>query len=275
MVNLPKIISARLCSRLPLTFIGMLAFAQGQPAKSTREALGGQQKGITHQAGVHTNAVPAACNPCVWYSGDFDPNNPNSLGVNNASDPAYPFESQIYVPMVVGSDGNPAHGHVRITSVTFNELLNDVLGCGYNCDYTGSTYDLRLKLGNGIAGTSKASGSCPQSPAPVATGTVFGPYTEYSYTCQSSTKPNSYFLEVPVDSLFWINVTPNFSSGNYAFLSDMEEVPSPNQLGWSDDFYNSFWNSAYFGFNYYPTQDVFGPGYADMFSVAVGGTYVK
>lgn len=256
-----------------LTLIGTLAFAQGQPAKTSRDLAGNQQKGITHQSGVHSNAVPAACNPCLWYSGDMDPN--NGEGANNSANANYGLVSQIYVPMVVGSDGNAAHGHVRITSVTFNGLLVDNDGCGNACDYLGSTYDLRLKLGPGVAGSSKESGTCPQSPAPVPTGTVLGPYTEYSYTCQSSTKPNSYFLEVPVDSLFWVNVTPNFGGLDYAFLSNMEDVPSPNWLGWSDDFYNSLWNSPTFGFNYLPTESYFGPGYFDMFSVAVGGIYVK
>ncbi len=254
-----------------LTLMGS-TFAQVQPAKTAREAPGVQQNRVTHQTGVHSNAVPAVCNPCVWYSGDFDPNNASAL--INSSDPADGLLSQVYVPMIVGSDGNPAHGHVRITSVTFNELLDDALGCGYNCDYTGSTYDLRLKLGPGIAGTSKESGSCPQSPTPVATGNAAFGDTEYSYTCLTSTKKNSYFLEVPVSSLFWINVTPNFSDGNYAYLSAMEEVPSPNQLGWSDDFYNSFVNSPYFSWDYLPTVTACGSG-CDMFSVAVGGTYVK
>lgn len=251
--------------------------AQSRPAKTAVEQPG---DGVSQQNGVHSNAAPAACNPCVWYSGDFDGSNPNADGLFNANASFYPAEGQIWVPMVVGSDGNPLHGHVRINSVTFNEQYNDSLACGFPCDYTGSTYDLRLKVGSGEAGTVKSSGTCPQSPTPVATGNSLDRRAEYSFTCLSSTKANSYFLLVPVGSLFFINVTPTFDSGGYAYLSDVEDVPSPNQAGWSDDFYNSFFDGAFFGFSFSPTATT-APGSpcggigCDMFSVAVGGFYVK
>jgi len=261
-----------------LALLSVSAIAQSHPAKTAVEGFG--QNGITHQNGAHSNGVPSACSPCVWYSGDLDANNPNADGLFNANATYYGILGQVYVPVVVGSDGNPGHGHVRITSVTFNEQFNDTSGCGGPCDYTGSTYEMRVKVGPGEAGTIKESGTCPQSPTPVATGNSFAGRNEYSFTCLSSTKPNSYFLEVAVDSLYWINVTPAFSSGSYAYLSDVEDVPSPNQLGWSDDFYNSFFTSAYFGFNFSPTATT-APGSAcggvgcDMFSVAVAGIYVK
>jgi hypothetical protein len=266
-----------------LVVIGVLALfsvgaiAQSHPAKTSVEAAG--QNGVTHQNGAHANGVPAACNPCVWYSGDLDSSNPYADGLFNANATYYGIEGQVWVPMVIGSDGDPTHGHVRINSVTFNEQFADILACGA-CDYTGSTYDMRVKVGSGEAGTVKESGTCPQSPAPVPTGNALGAYAEYSFTCLSSTKPHSYFLEVAVGSVYWINVTPTFTGGDYAYLSDVEDVPSRNQLGWSDDFYNSFFYSGYFGYNFSPTQTTAagspcgGVG-CDMLSVAVGGTYVK
>ncbi len=262
-----------------LALFTTVAMAEIGISKTAVEAA--RQNGVTQQQSKGPLAgVPAACNPCVWYSGDLDPSNPNADGLFNSNAEYFGVESQIWVPMVVGSDGDPAHGHVRINSVTFNELLLDNLGCG-GCDYAGSTYDLRIKVGPGEAGTVKASGPCPQSPTPVATGTTAFGDTEYSYTCLAPAQPKTgaYFLIVPVQTLFWINVTPAFTSGDYAYLSDVEDVPSPNQLGWSDDFYNSFWYSSYFGANFANTQTTNGGGCGgigcDMFSVAVGGFYVK
>lgn len=57
-------------------------------------------------------SVPSACNPCLWYAGDFDPGNPIAATVVNTNSPWEPLKAQIWVPFIPASDGNPLHKHV-------------------------------------------------------------------------------------------------------------------------------------------------------------------
>jgi len=211
-------------------------------------------------------SIPPGCNPCLWYAGDFDPGNPNAAALGNTNSTWGPFKSQTWVPFIPASDGNPLHKHVLISSVTFNELTTTP-DTNPPADFAGMTYGFRTGVLAGSGGKLGKKGICPATSVTYTGDSPFG-YNEFSYTCDLSLKP----VKVAVGTIAWVNVLPTFTVSNIGFLSDAVDVQANNQFGWSDDFYNSFFDSASFGYNFAPAT-TFGPGYS-QFAVAIAGTYV-
>ena len=206
-------------------------------------------------------AIPAACSPCLWYSGDTDASNPNWEGLANYINSTYAIDAEVWVPFIAASDGNPAHKLVLVSSITFNEIMTNP-----PTDMTGMTYAFRTGVSSGNGGTLKQNNTCTTTSA-VATGMTPGGYTEYAFTCY----PKKFAVKIPVGTIYWVNILPTFTSSYNVFLDDAIDVPGLNQFGWSDDFYNSFFNSPYFGDNFAPATSI-GSG-AQEFSVSIAGTY--
>lgn len=240
-----------------LMLIGVIASAQMKPTA----------RGTAGQTDIKTSPLaPTGCSPCLWYSGDDDTSNPNWDGLWNGNATWLGISGQTYVPFVAAPDGNATHLHVLISSVTFNEIL-PTPNTNPPADYAGMTYEFRSKeVMSGNGGTLGKHGSC-FSTTVVYTGRSPNGYNEYAFTCYFKTP-----VKVPVGTMEWVNLLPKFTSSNYAYLVGATDVPGLNQFGWSNDLYNSFINSSYFGYSYAPTTGLGFLGFEE-FSVAIAGTY--
>jgi len=219
-----------------------------------------------HPAATHPPVVPGACSPCLWYAGDFDPASLTANADLNFDNTYYAEENQIWVPFIAAPDGNPLHKHVLISAVTFNELVN-TLNTNPPADFDGMSFGFRTGVLSGNGGILGKHGTCPATVV-LYTGVTFHGYNEYSFTCQLvGTKA----VKVTVGTIYWVNVTPTFTSTTLAYLDNAIDLPEINQLGWGDDFYNSFINGAFFSLNYAPATSV-GTEF-EQFSVAIAGTY--
>lgn len=216
-----------------------------------------------------TAVVPPDCSPCLWYAGDFDPANANHYFFENTNNTyGTPFKAQVWVPFIPASDGNPLHKHVLITAVTFNEFTTTP-DTNPPADFGGMTYGFRTGVLAGNGGTFGKHGKCPTTSVIYTGDSNFG-QNEFSYTCILTTIP----VKVPVGTITWVNVLPTFTTSNAAYLSNAVDVPPGDQLGWSDDFYNSFIDSVSLGRSFASADGVCGPGKCSEFAVAIAGTYV-
>jgi hypothetical protein len=216
-----------------------------------------------------TAVVPSGCSPCLWYGGDFDPGSAIAHTLVNTNNTyGTPFKSQVWVPFIPASDGNPLHKHVLITAVTFNQLTTTP-DTNPPADFGGMTYGFRTGVLSGNGGKLGIHGACPATTI-IYTGTSHNGLYEFSYTCILTIKP----VKVPVGTITWVNLLPTFTVHNAAYLSDAVDVPANNQLGWSDDFYNSFFDSASLGFSFAPANTACGSAGCSQFAVAIAGTYV-
>jgi hypothetical protein len=240
------------------------AIASGQSVTSGGTSL---QQAAKNAAPL---VIPPGCNPCLWYAGDFDPGNPIASFLNNANNTfGTPFKAQVWVPFIPASDGNPLHKHVLITAITFNELTNTP-DTNPPADFGGMTYGFRTGVSSGKSGTSGRHGKCPTTSIIYTGDSPFG-YNEFSYTCILTTIP----VKVPVGTITWVNLLPTFTVSNTAWLSDAVDVPAGDQLGWSDDFYNSFIDSVSLGYSFAPANTACAlAGGCSQFAVAIAGTYV-
>jgi len=257
-----------------LLFVIMVAFvcaaasAQTPSAKTSREARGLPLQSRTQSAPA---TVPSGCNPCLWYSGDSNPANPLDDALWNCNSVAYagvgePSIEQIWVPFTPTSDGNSLHKHVSVTTVTFNEYTT-----GVPTDLDGATYQFNTFVSSGNAGTAFGKPTRCAKVSAVDTGRYGEGMEEYSYTCYLK-KP----IKLAVGANYWVNILPVFTNLNIAYLSDVEDMPAPNQFGWGNIYYNSY---SYGDFNYpfSPTWGANGQCYGwgcDLFSIAIAGTYV-
>lgn len=214
-----------------------------------------------------TPTAPAACSPCLWYSGDTDASNPNWDALANYNAPFLGLTAQVWVPVIAASDGNPADKLVLVSAITFNEVIYTG-NSNPPPDFGGMTYAFRTGVSAGNGGTLGKNGTC-NATSVVATGLTPYGYTEYAFTCY----PKKFAVKLNVGQIYWVNLLPTFTTSTYnVFLDDAIDVPNASQLGWSDDFYNSFFDSAYFGSSFVPATSV-GPG-AQEFSVSIAGTYL-
>ena len=251
----------KMMKEILIAFSALALFSAGASAQISKGARGN----VGHADVAVTPSAPAACSPCLWYSGDTDPSNPNWNSLTNYSNPGLGVDGEIWVPFIVASDGNPAHKLVLISSITFNEGLTNPPD-----DLTGITYAFRTGISSGNGGTLKQNGTCNTTSA-VATGITTFSETEYAFTCF----PKKFAVKIPVGTIYWVNIEPAFTSSFNVYLNNAIDVPGLNQIGWSDDFYNSFFNSAYFGDDFVPTTSI--PSFTGFqeFSVSIAGTYVN
>ncbi len=252
----------KMLTAITLLVLGCAAgFAQGRPVASARAATGGTPQ---HSEQSPSPAIPSDCNPCLWYSGDSTLSGPYTDGLWNA---ASSYTAQVWVPMVPSSDGNPLHKHVSISKVTFLEWTLPYPPT----DLNGGTYGFRTDVSEGNGGTLGRHGVC-QSLTATDTGVNTHTYEIYAYTCTPKKA-----VKVPVGTVTWVNILPKFDAGTAAYLGDIEVVPSYNNYGWGNVFYNSFFDGDGYAFDNTQTSNRDGGclGYGcDAFSVAISGTYV-
>jgi hypothetical protein len=187
-------------------------------------------------------APPAACNPCLYYSGDFDGNN----GLSNEVDAIVTTGAHIYTPVKPDSQWT-------VSGLMVNTLSNIVP--------TSATWEIRTGVSSGVSGTLVASGSGAVTQTP--TGRSGFGFTEYTDSVTISPA-----VTLLAGTTYWINVTPVCAACvGRAFQST---TSGASHIGPANISNLSFFNSAFFGANYANTNTEC-PGCA-LFSFAVKGT---
>lgn len=181
--------------------------------------------------------VPALCNPCLFYSGDLNPNDGQADGFSDENTLLVTGGST-YAPVLV-----PQHINVNLTGILFNVQADA------NFDPENASYDIRTGVSSGDGGTSVASGTGNITVA--ATGRVFVGVTEYSVLVTIPTVALSGGTE------YWFNLTPNCTNGaedgscyvGRIFFSNTTEMAN-EQFGHASPPGELYLNSAYFGYTF-------------------------
>jgi len=228
----------------------LIPMAVSQDTKSVPASLGEmiQSRGTSTvmssqwKPAYHPTA-PSYCKPCLFYTGDFDPNNANANGLANEADLIVP-DAHIYTAIPFYHPNGAS-----VTGLFVNSL--DTVGVE---DPAKDPWDIRVKVKSGDGGSSFAHGSAKSTDTP--TGRSGFGLNEYTHLVKFSA------VTVSAKGKYWINVTPQCTNANDGncdsaryFASDEEDDPSPlNHVGSCKNILDdSFWNSTSFGVDYTPT----------------------
>jgi hypothetical protein len=228
---------------------GVLAGASGasqsKPSATARPA--GASSGQANQ--VKSFAPPAACSPCLYYSGDFNAGDGNANGLSNENDGSIPG-AEVWTPVTPDTDW-------LVTGLFENTLGNGTV------DST-TPWAIRTGVSEGNGGNVYASG----------TGAA-----NYTATGRSDFGFNEYTLFVPVSSTvilhqgvtYWVNVQPQCSGCAVRYFESnvLPAGSGANRIGPPDVLNTSFFNSAFFGANFTNANN---EGSFSLFSFGVSGT---
>ena len=187
--------------------------------------------------------VPALCNPCLFYSGDLNPNDGQADGFSDENT-LLVTGSATYAAVNI-----PTGITASLTGILFN------IQADANFDPQNATYDIRQGVSSGNGGTDVATGTGDITVA--TTGRSFVGLTEFSV-----------LVTIPTTTLlggqeYWFNLTPQCTNGaedgscyvGRIFLSNTTEMAN-EQFGHASPPYSLFLNSAYFGYTYEPWCDL-------------------
>ncbi|MGH8403754.1 MAG: hypothetical protein ACRESO_10190, partial [Gammaproteobacteria bacterium] len=118
---------------------------------------------------VAGTAQPSYCNPCLFYGGDLNPNDPNANGLANEMDLTVNTGSTIYTPFVVGGGG------WNVTGLFTDNLMN--------IDALSATWEIRTGVSSGNGGNLIAFGSG----TPTVTDTGINAFGFEDYAVEVST----------------------------------------------------------------------------------------
>jgi hypothetical protein len=201
---------------------------------------------------------PLYCNPCRYYSGNFDALGPNPDGLGNENDEVVSV-AQVYTPFRIPS------GHQwTVTGLFINSFANV-----NDAKPKRTGWSLWTGVSAGRAGTLVAAGTAAATMT--ATGRNIGGIPEYTI------KVN---LSAPVTlpcGVYWLNMLPQCTNTNDAncagqryFESDVEDASPARHFGPANILDDSFFNSNFFGADYVAaTTEAVG---LDLFSFGVIGT---
>jgi hypothetical protein len=219
-------------------------------------AMCGAQTGPQATARVSgAGSAPPYCKPCLFYGGDFDPNNLNSGTVANEMCLLVP-QAAVYVPFNVppGKTWNVTGAFMIINSLT------SVI------DPPQAYWEIRSGVSNGNGGTLVASGTSAAAYKPTQ-GTDL-----YALLVKN--------LNVTlVSGRYWVSVVPictnlndtSCQSAQY-FSVDVEDMPPPNRYGPLEPADDSFFNSMSFNDNWVALGPTFCGAGCDRFSAGILGT---
>jgi hypothetical protein len=195
-----------------------------------------------------TFAVAQCGSNCLFYSGDFDPNNPNANGLANETD-----------AIVSGSPyGSATYQNFTLdTSATATGLFsNNLSGLNPATGY----WEIRTGVSEGNGGTLVASGTGALTHT--ATGrSAFG-FNEYR------DEVDGLNLNLSGGTQYWMAVVPE--DPNNANRSFNSNTFGANSVG-TYEADNQYWNSAFFGVNFTNANN---GGVFPAFSQGVVGTTV-
>jgi len=199
---------------------------------------------------------PTYCNPCVFYSGDFDVLNPKANAIWNGNNGT--TQGDIWVPFSVEN---------RITATGFfvNELFT-TSQLGTNP----TPYAVQKGIMKGQAGTVVCSGSDRAT----ATPTGRQGYGLVELTYQIKKLPKSCQL---TKGTYWLNIEPQYapSTEEIGYLGDVEDVSPRHHYGSKNVTDDSYFNAPQFDDNYVPTagpEGACGGIGCDMFSIGITGS---
>jgi hypothetical protein len=227
-------------------------------AKAPSPTLRGQAAGAAAGAATVSSQTnyqpPAYCSPCLFYSGDFNPLDPNADALANENDLSVSSAS-VYTAVRPNRDWVVTGLFVNTLSPA--SVINPTL----------TPWDVRTGVSTGNGGTDYASGVSVTTTFTPTGRSAFG-VTEYTLFAHLS---SSVYLHAGVT--YFINVQPQCTSGAVCntryFESNVEPFFAPmNHVGPPNVNDDSFFNSSYFGANYQPATD-FGP--FDQFSFGLVG----
>lgn len=198
-----------------------------QPQKSVSKGKG------TGWGTKSSHLTPQGTN--FYYTGDFDFSNPNANGLVNGNWSAFGVTSQVFVAYEAPTGGT------TVTDISINQLQEGTTAI------TGGTYTIEDNVVAGVGGTVVKTGTCATVSTVNTGGTGFG-LPLMNFTCNIK-KP----IKLKGGVSYWINFEPSSPSA-YGFLADVEDMPSASQFGGADEFYNSYWVSAFFGANWENTS---------------------
>jgi hypothetical protein len=209
----------------------------------TAKALGGSSRASS----VRSYAPPAACSPCLYYSGDFNPGDPNANALANEED-AIVNNASIYTPVTPDQQWS-------VTGL-FENTLSQLTP-------TSVSWEIRTGVSEGNGGTLYASGS--GAPTQTATGRSGVGYTEYTDSVAISPA-----VTLQAGVTYWINVTPVCTAcAGRAFESNVPAAGGANHVGPADVLNLSYFNSSFFGANFTNTNN---EGTFPLFSFGIAGT---
>jgi hypothetical protein len=169
----------------------------------------------------------AAAKPLYFYTGDFDPNNPNANGLANENDAIVngnPYGAAVYQNFFVTGGG------ITVTGLFSNDLMSLNPSTAY--------WEIRSGVSEGNGGTLIASGTAADEVT--ATGRSDFGYTEYTNVVSG--------LNVHLAAgQYWFTVVPD--DLNTAGRSFMSNTFGLNQIG-TYDANLQFFNSTFFGANF-------------------------
>ena len=210
-----------------------------------------------NEPAAHSNGKLPFCPPktCLYYSGDFDSNNPHSNGLFNLGNGGGFWEVFVGV--------KPTES-VVVTGATFNELSSNSQ-VGLNS----TPFGVNVNMSSGNGGTFWCSTHGTVTMA--AYGESYYGYTQYSYTIKKLSKA----CKLKKGTVYFVTLVPEYTDGStIAYLLDVEDKPAPNHRGWKNVLDDSFYLAPAFGAEYEPTWGNSGACNGigcDGFSIALTG----
>ena len=174
----------------------------------------------------------ASCSSCIFYGGDFDPNNPNANALANETDAIVggdPYGSATYQNFIVA-----------FTEKVGGLFTNNLSGLKPSTGY----WEIRFGVSEGNGGTLIASGTAAMTQTP--TGRAGLGYIEYQDQVGCEWGDCSLDVTLPAGT-YWFAVVPNDPNyGNRSFNSNTFGL---NAFG-NQIINQQFWNSSRFGVNF-------------------------
>lgn len=212
---------------------------------------------VSPDSELSATSPPGYCNPCRYYSGNFDAAGPNPDGLANENDRVISL-SQVYTPFTIPS------GHQwTVTGLFINSFAETA---EIKPKITG--WSLWTGVSAGQAGTLRAAGTGRATMTPTGRNVVGLP----EYTIMVT-------LSAPVTlpcGVYWLNMLPqctNTSDSNCAgqryYESNVEDASPNHHFGPANILDDSFINSNAFSIDYVAATS---QGSFDLFSFGVIGT---
>jgi len=210
---------------------------------------------------------PCILNPCLMYSGDFNPNGQNPDGLWNANNTTFGILGTVYIPITVPKKFTGAKGKTdwNVVGLFVNELMQ-------GSQVPMASWSIVQGVGEGgnpAGGQVKTICSGTAIPTLTPTGRTFlGFFVEQTILVTGISCP---ILE---SGSYWMTLVP--TTPNLAFLSDVEDNSPANIQGpGSEPVDSSFFVSNFFGFpNFTNTTTVCNNLGCDSFSAGVIGTAI-
>jgi hypothetical protein len=193
---------------------------------------------------------------CLYYAGDFNSNDSNANGLYNANSTAF-GEGEAWV-------GVKPSSNVTITGATFNECQPTSDRMGVNP----TPFAVRVGIRPAQSGklVCQTNGTATQKGYESSDAC-----NQVSYTIKKLSKS----CKLTKNRIYFINLLPTFDSTDFAYVTDVEDKPPQNHVGWKNLLDDTYFNSVTFGADYEPawgSNGACGGIGCDAFSIALTGT---